>query len=226
MKWVAFILVALAVSAGPASAGVYRTAPSADVSLPFWCDWGYDWDERCYRDFSDRLPIGGDEDKVWRSALRFPLSSIPRGAVVDTATLSLFFDGVCLAPRKTEQPCVTRTYTIDVHPVLGRDWFREREIDFGPLAEQGSLWTGAPTRLSFDVTNLVVDWVERGVPNDGVLLKLADGEEQFGVSGPKLPSSEHADVALHPVLEVTYVVPRARDDPKTTLSDRLYRLVP
>jgi hypothetical protein len=43
-----------------------QIAPSADGSFPFWCDWGYDWDERCYSDFSHRLSIGGDVDKVWR----------------------------------------------------------------------------------------------------------------------------------------------------------------
>ena len=208
MKWIALSLVALVVSVGPAGARtdatVYRTTPSEDVALPFWCDWGYDWDERCYRDFSDRIAVGGEADKVWRSALRFPLSAIPGGSVIDSATLSLSFDGVCLAPRKTEQPCPARTYTIDVHPVFTRDWLREREVDFGPLADQASLWAGAPQRISWDVTNLLIDWVEHGAPNHGLLLKLADGEEDFLVSGPKLPSSEFANAELRPLLEVNY----------------------
>jgi TGF-beta propeptide len=211
MKWIAPMLVALVVAAGPAQAGtdttVYRAQASADVSLPFWCDWGYDWDERCWRDFSDRLSVGGDVDKVWRSALRFPLSAIPPGSVVTSATLLLSFDGVCLAPRKTERPCPARSYTIDVHPVLSSDWLREREVDFGPLAAQGSFWAGAPQRLSWDVTDLVIEWVEYGAPNNGLLLKLADGEEDFNVSGPKLPSSEFANAALRPTLEVTYFQP-------------------
>jgi hypothetical protein len=37
--------------------------------------------------------------------------------------------------------------------------------------------------------------VEHGVPNNGLLLELADGEENF-VSGPKLPSSEFANATL------------------------------
>jgi TGF-beta propeptide len=202
------VVVALVLAcpvAAPAGPIVYRATPSADVSLPFWCDWGYDWDERCYRDFSDRLSIGGDADKVWRAALRFPLSGIPYGSVVDSATLSLSFDGVCLAPRKTEQPCRARLYTIDVHPVLSRDWFREREVDFGPLADQASLWAGAPQRVSWDVTSLVADWVQHGAPNHGLLLKLAEGEEDFLVSGPRLPSAEFANAELRPLLEVTYM---------------------
>src|SRR5215207_11382035 len=112
MKWIALTLAAVVVTAAPARAqsdpAVYRAGPSADVSLPFWCDWGYDWEERCWRDFSDRLSVGGDEDKVWRSALHFALGGIPQGSVVLDATLSLSFDGVCLAPRKTDRACPAR----------------------------------------------------------------------------------------------------------------------
>lgn len=209
MKRIALVLVVLVVTAaGPAHAGteatVYRAAASADVSLPFWCDWSYDWEERCWRDFSDRVSIGGDTDKVWRAALHFPLSGIPRGSVVLSATLLASFDGICHAPRMTERPCPMRSYTIDVHPILGPDWFREREVDIGPLAARGSFWSQTPQRLSWDVTDLVIEWVEYGAPNDGLLLKLADNEEELFVSGPKLPSSEFANPALRPVLEVTY----------------------
>lgn len=209
MKSVALALIILVTTVGPAGAAsderIYRAAPSDDVSLPFWCDWGYDWDERCWRDFSDRLSVGGDVDKVWRSALRFPLGPIPRGSVVLSATLLLSFDGVCLAPRKTERPCPARSYTIAVHPIFSQDWLREREVDIGPVVAQGSFWAETPQRLSWDVTDLVIEWVEYGVPNDGLLLKLAEGEEDFFVSGPKLPSSEFANAALRPALEVTYL---------------------
>lgn len=208
MKRIALLLVALVAAVGPAGAATevttYRTVPSADAGMPFWCDWGYDWDERCYRDLSDRLPVGGEADKVWRSALRFPLSPIPRNVYVQTATLYLSFDGVCQGPRKTERPCPARSYTIDVHSVLSPDWFREREVEIGPRYAQATFWAGTPQRLSWDVTDLVIDWVEHGMPNDGLLLKLAESEEDFNVSGPRLPSSEFANAALRPVLEVTY----------------------
>jgi hypothetical protein len=211
MKWIAVCLVAFVAAAQPArahgDATVYSTPPSADVSFPFWCDWGYDWDERCYRDFSDRLSVGGDDDKVWRAALHFPLHAVPAGSVVLTATLLLSFDGVCLAPRKTERPCSARPYTIDVHPIFSSDWFHEREVDVGPLAARASFWAGTPQRLSWDVTDLVIEWVEYGAPNDGLLLKLAEGEEDFNVSGPRLPSSEFTNPALRPALEVTYLPP-------------------
>lgn len=210
MKWIALslVLLALAITAGAARADsgvtVFRSAPSADVSLPFWCDWGYDWDERCYRDFSDRLSVGGDVDKVWRSTLRFPLNEIPPGSIVMSATLLLSFDRVCLAPRKTERPCPPRSYTLDVHPVYTPDWLKEREVEIGPAVTQGSFWAGTSQLLGFDVTDLVIEWVEYGAPNNGLLLKLAEGEEDFFVSGPRLPSAEFADPARRPALEVTY----------------------
>ena len=209
MRAVALILLAFVLAAGPARADtdtrVLRVAPSADVSLPYWCDWSYDWEARCWRDFSDRFSIGGDEDKVWRAAIGFPLATIPSGSAVLSATLHLSFDGVCLGPRKSERPCPPRAYTIDIHPILGADWFHEREVDIGPLVAEGSFWTEDWQRLQFDVTDQVIEWVEHGAPNDGLLLKLADREEEYGVGGPRLPSAEFADASRRPLLEVTYM---------------------
>jgi len=213
VKQIGLVLIAFAfaLAAGSARAGnethVLRASPSADASLPFWCDWSYDWDERCYQDFSDRLSIGGDVDKVWRSALHFPLASIPRGSVVLSAALYLSVDGVCLGPRSTEVACPARAYTVDVHPIFGADWFHEREVDIGPLVSQGSFWAHTPQRLAFDLTDQVIEWVEYGAPNDGLLLKLAEGEEEYVVGGPRLPSSEFANPALRPMLEVSWMSP-------------------
>ena len=57
-------LVAACVCPAPASGGSFLRSPLEDVGIPFWCDWGYDWDERCYRDDTARLPVGGVDDKV------------------------------------------------------------------------------------------------------------------------------------------------------------------
>jgi hypothetical protein len=126
--------------------------------------------------------------------------------VVLSASLLLSFDGVCLAPRRTERPCPPRSYTIDIHPIFSADWFHEREVDIGPLVSRGSVWpAGAPQRLSWDVTDQVIEWVEYGMANNGLLLKLAEGQEDFLISGPRVPSSEFADPAHRPALEVTYL---------------------
>ena len=185
-----------------------RLAPVQDVSLPFWCDWGYDWDERCYRDDGVRLPIGGDDDKLWRVALRFSTGSLPPGSAVVRASLDLFHDGRCLAPRKTTRACEARSYELEAHPILSADWFDERELDFGPALTGAELDSATrPQWLSFDVTDLVAEWVDGSRENAGVLLKLVDGHETYGASGPSPPSSTFPQTSVRPQLVVTYLPP-------------------
>ena len=110
MKLLAVVLVALALVRG-ALAGGYQMAvlsPAEDVSMPFMCSWGYDWDERCYRDDFDRLELGGAGDKVWRSGVRFSLAGIPGSATVLTAELWLRYDGTCVAPRRYGESVAAR----------------------------------------------------------------------------------------------------------------------
>ena len=187
------------------SQGAVSIAPTQDVSLPFWCEWGYEPDERCYRDDGDRMPVGGDDDKVWRAALRFSTPPLPHGAVVERAFLRVFHDGRCLASRKTHGPCPAVPFELGAHPILSASWFSERELDFEPAIAGAELEDAShPHWLSFELTELVTGWVAGTRRNAGVLLKLADSNEDFGVSGPSLPSSTFSHAAFRPRLEVTY----------------------
>ena len=203
------MLVALTICTSSASADgtqVVRLAAVQDVSLPFWCEWGYDWDERCYRDDGDRLPVGGDDDKLWRAALRFSTSAVPPDSAVVRAVLSIYHDARCLGPRKTVRACEARAYELTAHPISSSDWFHERELDFGPALTSAELGTAdQPERLSFDLTELVAGWVDGSRRNSGVLLKLSDDHEDFGVGGPSLPSSTFALPTVRPQLEITYL---------------------
>ena len=205
------LLAALAICVSSASAdgsGLVRLGPTQDVSLPFWCDWGYDWNERCYRDDDVRLPVGGEDDKLWRAALRFSTSSVPQGSTVVRAVLSLYHDARCLGPRKTVPACDARAYALEAHPILSPDWFRERELDFGAAVSYAEIDSADQAQLlSFDLTALVAAWVDGRQRNSGVLLKLSEDHEDFGVSGPSLPSSTFAQTALRPQLEITYIRP-------------------
>src|ERR1043166_5836303 len=116
-----FLVVALGVQ-------VAALRASQDVSLPFWCDWGYDWEERCYRDDFDRLEVGGVDDKVWRSALRFSLGSIPPSAAVVTAELWLRYDRTCVAPRRRTVACVGAPVDLEARPIYTPRWESEREV--------------------------------------------------------------------------------------------------
>lgn len=202
------LLVALAL-AGTARASDVRVVtlpPVEDVSLPFWCDWSYDWEARCYRDDSDRLGVGGVDDKVWRAALRFSFGAFPPEAVVVTAELSLWYDRTCVAPRRTSRPCDGRGFDLDAHPIFTPRWLAEREVEVGPAVARTALGPfAAPGWLVWDLTDLVADWHSGGLPNAGVLLKLVDTQEDFDSSGPYFPSSSYADAALRPRLTVWYV---------------------
>jgi hypothetical protein len=205
---VAVLVTSALVFAGGAGATDVRVATlpaTADMSMPFWCDWGYDWDERCYRDDSDRLGVGGVGDKVWRAAVRFGLDALPPGAAVVTAELSLWYDGTCVAPRRRSRPCDGRGFELDAHPIFTPRWLAEREVEFGPVLAVSQLEPFANAGwIAWDVTDLVSDWHSGGLPNDRLLLKLADGEEELDSGGPYFPSSSYADQAVRPRLTVWY----------------------
>ena len=203
------LIAALVASISGASAvgtHVVRLAAAQDVSLPFGCAWGYDWDERCYRDDGARLPVGGDENKLWRAALRFSTSSVPPGSEVVRASLHLFHDGRCLGPRKTTRACDATEYALAAHPIMSPEWFRERELEFDPAVSEAELGAAErPQQLSLDVTALVADWIAGSRPNAGVLLRLTNDYEDYGMGGPSLPSSSFAQETARPQLEITYV---------------------
>ena len=175
----AFLLAVLtaAVLAAPAAASsTVVIPPSADVGFPFWCDWSYDWESRCFREDGARLPVGGAGDKVWRAGLRFSLDGIPAGTTVTTAELR---------------------------------WFREREPDLDERVVDTAVVfaPSEPQWLVWHVTQLVQAWHRRVTPNNGLLLKLQEGDEALDVPGPYVASSSYPDAALQPRLVVTYAGP-------------------
>ena len=214
MRRLLVLLALAALSLSGAGSGVGAAAtlsipPSADVGLAFWCDWSYDWGERCYRDDGPRLPVGGAGDKVWRSALRFSLAQVPDAAEIDSARLLVHHDGTCIAPRLRTVPCGELGYVLDAHRILSSSWFREREVEFDPRSPHAEVvlagWT--PQWLSWDVTGLVRSWHQKLVPNNGLLLKIQDGDEDYGYGGPYLPSASHPTTDLRPRLVVGYSTP-------------------
>jgi TGF-beta propeptide len=204
---IAILLSALTLlAASPGQAATVSLSPVEDVGLPFWCDWGYDWDERCYRDDGARLPVGGVDDKVWRSALRFSFAAIPSQATITYAELRIVHDGVCVGPRRTSVACEPRSYTIGAHRIYPTNWWarQEPEIEETAVADDVLVEVDYGQRLAWDLTGLVRRWHRGVTPNGGVLLKLLAEEEDYGVSGPYLPSSSYPNAALRPRLVVTY----------------------
>src|SRR5207244_5004597 len=208
MRFVLVLVAALALAGSAQAVDVHVVTlhPVEDVSMPFWCSWGYDWEERCYRDDSDRLGVGGVDDKVWRAGLRFSLDALPPQSTVVTAELSLWYDRTCVAPRRRTRACDGRGYELDAHPIFSPNWAHEREVELGPTVAIADLEQGAaPMWLVWDLTDVVADWKSGGLANDGILLKLADGEEDYDSSGPAFPSSSFANPEVRPRLSVWYL---------------------
>lgn len=151
------------------------------------------------------LPVGGVDDKVWRSALRLSLSSVPLGAEVASVELPAYHDGVCVAPRRTSVACPARPYTPSAHQIFATDGGRreEPEIDESPIVESYLEDAPSPQGLSWDVTRPVRLWHTGLAPNGGTLLELSLDVEDFGVSGPYIASSGHPDAGMRPRLVVT-----------------------
>ncbi|HET9213859.1 MAG TPA: DNRLRE domain-containing protein [Gaiellaceae bacterium] len=208
MRALLLLLLLSALWAGPAGAESRTVSlPAvADLGLPFWCDWGYEWEERCFRDDGPRLPVGGAEDKVWRAALRFSLAGLPAEADVHSARLLVRHDGRCIARRLASVPCGELGYVLDAHRILSPSWSVEREVEMDSgVVDTAVVFAGwAPQWLSWDVTALARAWHGNLVPNNGLLLKLQDGDEELGYGGPYFVSSSHPDAATRPRLSVTY----------------------
>ena len=76
-------------------------------------------------------------------------------------------------------------------------------MTFGPPVAFADVEPGAgPEWVVWDVTDTVAEWYSGGLANDGVLLKLADEQEDYAVGGPALPSSSYADPVVRPRLVV------------------------
>jgi hypothetical protein len=209
-----FVPVVLVVALALGAAGAARASglevvslPAVqDVSMPFMCSWGYSWEERCYRDDFDRLEVGGVDDKVWRSGLRFALDSIPPDATVVTAELSLRYDRTCVAPRRRTVACSGAGFDLEARPIYTARWESEREVAVGPPISWASVEPGAePEWIVLDMTDLVGDWHSGGLANDGVLVKRVDDEEDYDGGGPAFPSSSYRDPSVWPRLEVWYM---------------------
>jgi hypothetical protein len=210
---VLLVLAALTAFAGvpsdAAQAATIRRAPVDDVGFPFWCDWSYDWEARCYRDAGARLPVGGVDDKVWRAGLRFSLAGIPANAFIASARLELTFDGVCVAPRLASTPCPGDGFVLEAYPIATANWYHEREPEyFWTVEDEVFLDTGfAPQRVMWDLRTLVREWLAGSIENNGILLKLGDGWEDFDVGGPYFPSMSAADAGVRPRLVIRYSSP-------------------
>lgn len=143
--------------------------------------------------------------------LKFDLSGIPRGSRVICAALSLFAErwsggplavGAYYVKRENSIPAATWTWATSLMPwqmggCNGPD-------DRSQMPASVTTVTNIYTRYSWDLTQLVDDWVNGKLSNFGVSLQAMEELDQDTVW---FTSSEDVPVANRPILVVLYVPP-------------------
>lgn len=199
------LVAALAFSpAARADAWTVELAAADDVTLPFGCLWGYDFDTWCHPVGGPRLLVGSVDDKIWRALLRFDVASLAR-APVDYAVLWLWFDGTCLNSRGLVDDCPARSWELYAQAVIDPARLRPRDPVPGAAEAFADLELGdGPQWVAFDVTSLVRRW-HAGDGNHGLLVRAGEADESSSEGGPRFAATEEALPSLRPRLEVSVV---------------------
>jgi hypothetical protein len=155
-------------------------------------------------DFTAIAGSNGSIDVFVRSFIDFDLSSIPTGATVVDARLSLFTH---TSPGNGNHSTISGSNETILSRVIS------------PWTETGITWDNQPSTASanivmlpattsslqhfpnIDVTNLVQDMVDDPANSYGFMLKLVNEAKYRKMV---FASSDHADTNLHPKLVVTY----------------------
>jgi hypothetical protein len=148
--------------------------------------------------------------QVLASILRFDLSSIPAGAVIDEAKMEIF--ATAWSGPNTDITigayAISRTVTISEttwsEAYTGDAWSgggcNDTVIDRRPQPEFILTTSGPRKWYQFDLTALVQDWMNGVVRNNGVLLR----QEVYSPFTFFFASSDFPDVNLRPRLVVRY----------------------
>lgn len=157
-----------------------------------------------YGDIDDYIAAAwtwSGEAGTLRSLMKFDLSSIPVGAFVTEATLSLYYNPTSNTNgqegsnaaylQRITTPWDENTVTWDNQPV-------STTTDQVTLAESTSLSQDYPV---IDVTTLVQAMIDDPANSHGFMFRLANEQEYRSM---KFASSDYPDAALRPKLEVCY----------------------
>lgn len=145
--------------------------------------------------------IWGTTADTIRGLLSFDLSGIPTGAGIIDAKLDLFFFS---NPGFTEQVGTNNLLIQRIDETWVEDevtWINQPTTTSMSETTLPASTSTTQDYLDVDVTDLVQDMVNNPSTSDGFMLKMVT-EEPF--RGLTFASTEHPNVELHPVLEITY----------------------
>ena len=180
--------------------------PDATAGKDNILDAGATTDNNATDDSFDVIMSGGSAAR--RGIIQFDLSSIPVGANVSSAILSLW-TGSGLTNVNMSIHRVTRTWT-----EAGSTWntydgsnnWTTAGGDYDAAADANATpsSTTAGTQTNWTITSLVQEWVD-GTANNGMIVKLTT--ESGNTTGHLFRSSDNADAATRPKLVITYTPP-------------------
>jgi type IX secretion system substrate protein len=146
--------------------------------------------------------ISGNQFKV-RSIVYFDLSTIPSGAVIDKASLSLYFNPTSASgTHDGKNEGVLRRIVTDWDEYLVT-WISQPSVTTLNEVLLPPTPTSNSNMPNIDVTNLVQDMVMNPKSSFGFLIQLRNETPYRDLV---FSSSDHMDTTLHPVLEITYTI--------------------
>ena len=201
-----FALLSSALVTAPAAADLHQKAPQALVTLnPTQDNWiGSKEPDKNHGGDTD-LDLGKKSPDESRIVMQFDLSSVPPGAVVVAATLTL--------EKKSEGGAAT-TDLVEVRGLttawteLGSTWdapWSNPGADSTAAYGATTVTAGVNGPCEWDVTGLVGDWIYGNLANYGlVLADVAPGAGDFHVFDSR-------EDTVPPVLTIDYVTPDPTD---------------
>jgi hypothetical protein len=137
---------------------------------------------------------------TYRSQVHFPMTGIPRGAIINAAKMELAFnDAGSSLSRFVKVRVVSAQLLVGGSEISSTS---ESEVS----GAYGYPDSGSTVRYSFDARHLAQAWV-RG-PNYGALLRTVNSAETRSIDRYVFHNERSADPALRPRLHVTYSVPK------------------
>jgi RHS repeat-associated protein len=172
-------------------------------------------------------------DEFARTLLRFNLASIPKTASLTSATIGLYSLKTATNVTKVDLYDVNQSWNQDAtwkyfesHHNVSGEW-KNPGGDFGKYmptptglttAERGGSQPGWWNFSSSNLSWLVQRWLDGGVPNNGVLLKLAEESPRVCCLERMVEWSSSA-AANKPYLSVNYLSPASVDSHLTSPTD-------
>lgn len=137
---------------------------------------------------------------VYRSQVHFPMTGLPRGAIINAAQMELSFnDAASSLNRFVPERIVSAQLLVGGSEITSS---AESEASGG----YGRPKSEAPSVYSFDVRHHVQAWL-RG-PNYGTLVRNVNSAEYSSINRYVFHNERSSDPALRPRLHVTYSIPK------------------